>query len=721
MMPESISSCDVLVVGGGPAGSSAASVLAEQGYRVVVLEKARHPRFHIGESLLPANLPLLEELGVGAEVRAIGMEKWGAEFISPSDGRHQEFSFSRAWDKSLPMAYHVRRSEFDHILIRRAAARGARVIEGCRVHDVEFRGDAAVRVHAEHDDGRAQSFEAARIIDASGRDTFLGSRLRTKRRNKKHNSAAMFAHYTGARRECGKRAGNITVYWFDHGWFWFIPLVDGATSIGAVVWPHYLKTRTTSVREFFLATIAMCPPLAERLRGATLISEVEATGNYSYSCDHSHGENYFLIGDAYTFIDPVFSSGVMLAMNSGIAAAEAIHACRTQPATAKRALKRFDRIMRHGPKQFSWFIYRVTNPTMREAFLGPRNILRMEEALLSLLAGDIFGRTPIWTSLRLFKAVYYLDVAARMSGPHAARGARPRRQHSCRTRTIDRLMAVHSQRPGMAALSLCSPRCAGAAAAAKEEPLWEIGLGAGGVAFEDYRGSNTVHAYPIPVPYFLYNGKFLKADRDGVRGTLFNQDWVELNLSGNATTPVRNDRERSGMPDLRSTVEVGPSLDLHLLHSDDSQSEIRFAHAAACRHDGGILAENNRLDFYAALQPGYRPIPAGFTGWNLGLLAGPLFADHRYHEYFYSVAPQFATATRPVYQAAGGYAGTQAIAALSKRFPRSIGWAPTCATILWRRAVFDESPLVQRKSYWSAGFGISWIIHTSAQMVEVPD
>jgi len=406
MMPESVSSCDVLVVGGGPAGSSAASVLAEQGYRVVVVEKARHPRFHIGESLLPANLPLLERLGVADRVRAIGMEKWGAEFISPADGRRQEFQFANAWDKSLQLAYQVRRSEFDEILLRRAGELGAEVIEGCRVRDIEFI-ETGARVRAQYEDGRSQTWEAGTVIDASGRDTFLGSRLQAKKRNKKHNSAAMYGHFIGAQRDCGKREGNITIFWFDHGWFWFIPLKDGTTSIGAVVWPHYLKTRKTTVEEFFLATIALCPPLQEKLKDARLVSEVEATGNYSYACDRTHGASYFLVGDAYTFIDPVFSSGVMLAMNSGIAAAETIHRCRTEPAAAKRALKQFDRIMRHGPKEFSWFIYRVTNPTMRELFLGPRNVLRMEEALLSLLAGDIFGRTPIWTSLRLLKGVYF--------------------------------------------------------------------------------------------------------------------------------------------------------------------------------------------------------------------------------------------------------------------------------------------------------------------------
>jgi flavin-dependent dehydrogenase len=416
-MPEAISqtnasrgqstACDVLVIGGGPGGSTAASLLAEKGYRVVLLEKAHHPRFHIGESLLPANLPIMERLGVAAQVRAMGMEKWGAEFVSHCDGRHQEFRFARGWDKSLPLAYQVRRSEFDEILVRRAAQLGAQVIEGCRVHDVDFLDGGAVRVRAEHDDGRSESWTADVIVDASGRDTFLGNRLQAKRRNKKHNSAALYGHFAGARRECGKREGNVTVYWFEHGWFWFIPMADGATSIGAVVWPYYMKTRSTSVREFFLATIAMCPPLAERLSVATLVSDVEATGNYSYACDHSHGANYLLVGDAYSFVDPVFSSGVMLAMNSGMSAADTIHTCRTQPARSRAALRQFDRISRHGPKQFSWFIHRLSNPTMRELFLSPSNVLRMEEALLSMLAGDIFGGTPIWGRLRLFKALYY--------------------------------------------------------------------------------------------------------------------------------------------------------------------------------------------------------------------------------------------------------------------------------------------------------------------------
>ncbi len=405
--------CDVLVIGGGPAGATAGALLAQRGYKVVVLEKEHHPRFHIGESLLPANLPLLEKLGVAEAVKAIGMEKWGAEFVSPwHDSQTQTFKFGEAWDKSMPFSYQVRRSEFDEILIRNAARVGAEVIEGCRVKGVAFSPDhSGATVHAQHEDGRTQHWHARFVVDASGRDTLLGKQFGIKRRNPKHNSSALYAHFTGATRHAGQDEGNITIFWFEHGWFWLIPLADGATSIGAVVWPHYLKSRAKPLTDFFLDTIALCPTLAERLLHATLASEVEATGNFSYACERTHGPNYLLIGDAFTFIDPVFSSGVMLAMQGGLIGAETVDTCLRTPAKAASALAHFDQQVRLGPKEFSWFIYRVTNPTMRDLFMAPSNVWRVKEALLSMLAGDIFGKTPIWRSLAVLKAIFYMASA----------------------------------------------------------------------------------------------------------------------------------------------------------------------------------------------------------------------------------------------------------------------------------------------------------------------
>jgi flavin-dependent dehydrogenase len=401
--------CDVLVIGGGPAGTTVAPMLAAKGYKVVLLEKARHPRFHIGESLLPANLPLFEQMGIAEEVKAIGMVKPGAEFVSPHHDMPQVFHFADAWDKSMPYAYQVKRDEFDSILIRNAEKKGVEVHQNCKAKAVDFLPDNSAVVRAQHDDGRECEWQARFVVDASGRDTFLANRFQIKHRNPKHNSSAIYGHFTGAKRHEGQAAGNITIFWFEHGWFWFIPMMNDTTSIGMVTWPYYMKTiGDRNIEQFLMDGIAMCPALAERLKEAKLVTKVEATGNFSYVSERNHGANYLLLGDAYAFIDPVFSSGVLLAMNSGVLGAEAIDTCLRQPAQAAVALKRFDALMKHGPKEFSWFIYRVTNPIMRDFFMYPKNIFRVKEALLSVLAGDIFGKTPIWRSIWMFKLLYYI-------------------------------------------------------------------------------------------------------------------------------------------------------------------------------------------------------------------------------------------------------------------------------------------------------------------------
>jgi flavin-dependent dehydrogenase len=410
--------CDVLVIGGGPAGSTVSPLLAEKGHRVVLLEKAHHPRFHIGESLLPANLPLLERLGVADEVRAIGQYKPGAEFVSPHHAHKQTFEFADAWDKSMPYAYQVKRAEFDEILIRNAARKGVDVHEGCTARSVAFLADHTVRVHAEHDDGRQTEWHAKFLVDASGRDTFLASRFKIKDRNPRHNSAAVYGHFAGAQRNGGEAEGNITIFWFDHGWFWFIPLTGGVTSVGMVTWPYHMKTRAgRSVEQFLMDNVATCTGLAERLKDAHLVAPVEATGNFSYAAQRSHGDNYLMLGDAFAFIDPVFSSGVWLAMSGGELGAQTIHTCLREPARAGAALKRFDRHMRDGPRAFSWFIYRVTNPIMRDFFMAPRNFFRVKEALLSTLAGDVYGGAPIGRAMLAFKALYY---AANITQPRRA-------------------------------------------------------------------------------------------------------------------------------------------------------------------------------------------------------------------------------------------------------------------------------------------------------------
>ena len=255
-----------------------------------------------------------------------------------------------------------------------------------------------------------------------------------------------------------------------------------------------------------------------------------------------------------------------------------------------------------------------------------------------------------------------------------------------------------------------------AVAHAEEKPLWELGLGAGTLIFNDYRGADTTHVYPVPVPYVVYRGKFLRSDHNGVRGKLFDQQRIELNLSINGTTPVRNDSARHGMPDLRPTLEIGPSLDAHLWKSatERFKLDLRLPARAAYTIEssphmvGVFVAPNLSLD--VAQKP-------GAEGWKLGLLAGPLFANRRYDDYFYSVAPQYASPGRPAFAAAGGYAGTQFLTSLSRRYPDYwVGAYLRHDTLAG--ASFAASPLVRRDSYWSAGFGIAWIIRRSSVLVE---
>jgi flavin-dependent dehydrogenase len=401
-------SCDVLIIGGGPAGSTAATLLAEKGWHVALLEKDRHPRFHIGESLLPANLPLFERLGVKEAIEKIGVLKYGAQFVSNYDDKSETFYFTEAVNKGLPFSYEVRRSEFDHVLLKNCAAKGTEIHEETRVKHIQFRRKQPALVTAVDASGSARLWETRFVIDASGRDTFLADFFGIKQRNRKHNSAALYAHFAGADRLPGKDAGNISVFWFDHGWFWMIPLQGDIMSVGAVCWPYYLKSRKTDVESFFRDTIALCPGVAGRLERAKIVSPVTATGNYSYHAKYTAGDGFLMVGDAFAFVDPVFSSGVMLAMNSAFLGADVAHDCLAHPHTARRRLKEYERCVRHGLKMFSWFIYRVTSPAMRHMFMNPANFLGMKEGLISLLAGDIFGHTPIYRKIFVFKLFYYL-------------------------------------------------------------------------------------------------------------------------------------------------------------------------------------------------------------------------------------------------------------------------------------------------------------------------
>jgi flavin-dependent dehydrogenase len=406
-----IERCEVLVVGGGPAGSTITALLAERGRHVVLVEKDRHPRFHIGESLLPLNLPLFDRLGVLAAIERMAMPKYGVEFVSPYHGKTISYDFANAWDKNFPYAYQVRRSEFDHLLLKNAAEKGATIIEGVRVTAAAFPASGGAALTARDENGEERRWHADFLVDATGRDTLLANQLDLKVRNRRHESAAIFGHFRGARRLPGKAEGNISILWFDHGWFWFIPLADGTTSIGAVCPPAYFKTRKGDLTDFFMKTIALCPEIADRLSNAELAAPATATGNYSYKSRRMSGESFIMVGDAFAFIDPVFSTGVYLAMTMAFLGAGAVDDCLKAPEHAPRRLARYEREARRGLAAFTWYIYRIRMPAFRNLFMSPRNYFRIEEAVLSLLAGDVFGRSPIGARLLAFKLIYYVNRA----------------------------------------------------------------------------------------------------------------------------------------------------------------------------------------------------------------------------------------------------------------------------------------------------------------------
>ena len=260
-----------------------------------------------------------------------------------------------------------------------------------------------------------------------------------------------------------------------------------------------------------------------------------------------------------------------------------------------------------------------------------------------------------------------------------------------------------------------------AAARAEDKPLWEAGAGVGVLALPDYRGSDETRAYVLPFPYLIYRGRFLKADREGVRAEFLDNDRVKLELAVNASQPVRSsdNRARQGMPDLKGSFEIGPSLSINLARSEDRKQrfDFRLPVSTGVTLGGGFqgigLQASPRLN--ADLEDAF-----GYGGWNLGIAAGPIFQNRKRNAYFYDVPEQFARAGRPAYRSSGGYAGTQFLAALSRRYDRIWVGAFARADTL-TGASFENSPLIRRKSYFAGGIGVAYVFGKSEHMVDVVD
>jgi flavin-dependent dehydrogenase len=408
---ERVEECDVVIIGGGPAGSTAATLLQRAGRRVILLEKAHHPRFHIGESLLPMNLPVFERLGVLDKVRDMGVFKPGADFEADNERGYNTYAFRRAIGNSPPHAYQVWRQDFDKMLFDHARTCGADAREGHEVTELAQDGPRNSLASVTVDDGRRYRIQARYVVDASGRDTFLSLRNKLRRKNAEHQSAAIFGHFRNAEPRPGEDAGNISIYRFEHGWMWMIPLPEGVMSIGAVCRPEYLKQRKGRTVEFLLDTLRQNPGLEKRIEHATLIDEeIRVTGNYSYDSRRMGGPGWVMIGDAFAFLDPVFSSGVYLAMSGAEQAAQVVDAALSEPEREARLLKQLERRQRTGMARFSFFIYRFNGPVMARMFRDPRNTWQVEQGVISMLAGDLFDTPKVLRRLRLFKVIYALTA-----------------------------------------------------------------------------------------------------------------------------------------------------------------------------------------------------------------------------------------------------------------------------------------------------------------------
>jgi flavin-dependent dehydrogenase len=343
---------DVVVIGGGPSGSTAAALLARRGHRVALFERARFPRDHVGESLLPYCYEIFEELGVLEAMKQRMVRKPGVRFIDVDGRHHTTWCFGHVIEDESHLSFHVRRDRFDHMLLRNAADHGVEVHEETRVQAVDLDGlDGSVTVEATGPDGEAHRVVARYVLDASGRDTFLANRKGWKRAHDDLDRVAVSTHWTGVRLEGGLAEGLLQIVYLGgekKGWIWVIPIGADRVSIGVVVNNAYYKARRRELRDagskdwkrdFYAAELASSPFVAEVIATGRSVQPPMINGDYSYLTSTKYGANFALIGDAHTFIDPIFASGIYLSMQSARLVAGAVdQGLRQGSAEGKAAL-----------------------------------------------------------------------------------------------------------------------------------------------------------------------------------------------------------------------------------------------------------------------------------------------------------------------------------------------------------------------------------------------
>jgi flavin-dependent dehydrogenase len=390
---------DVVVVGGGPGGSVCAGLLAQKGRRVLVLERDRFPRFHLGESLLPKSMPVLEELGVLDEARERFQIKRGAQFHDEA-GRIVRYDFAEAFDARHPFALQVPRDEFDTMLLRRAAALGADVREGWNVTSFRFDGDRAVGVDAIDPDGETHSIAARVVIDATGRDAQLARARAGTERVPGLENTAFYTQFAGAWRDEGERAGDIVIALVERGWFWFIPFKDGRTSVGAVMKNEWVRAHKGAPAEMFERALAESTAVQKLVRGAKRLFDPGAVADFTFRTRAMAGDGWVAVGDSGGFIDPLFSTGAHVAMVGARLAANAIDAALASGSAPASAFDEWTRTLRRGTETFIGAVQAFYGGELVKYLFAEPQRPFLRRSITSMLAGDVFDEARWSNDLR---------------------------------------------------------------------------------------------------------------------------------------------------------------------------------------------------------------------------------------------------------------------------------------------------------------------------------